>query len=99
MGEDLKQLISIRGAYSGHCTRAVKAANEIMNSYSPDLDVLEDVFEGLCSRMEQLLLQNQTIGLAVSEDKIEEENSQTLEYTHDLMGQKNNIAKFLQVAS
>ena len=88
MGEDLKRLIRVRGAYRGHCTRPVKAANEIMNSYSPDLDALEDVFEGLCSRMEQLLLQNQKIELAVSEDKIEEEISQTLEYTDDLTGQK-----------
>ena len=69
-----------------------------MNSYSPDLDVLEDVFEGLCSRMERLSLQNQKIELAASEDKIEEEISQTLEYTDDLMGQKNKIAKFLRVA-
>ena len=69
-----------------------------MNSYSPDLDVLEDEFEGLCSRMERLSLQNQKIELAVSEDKIEEEISQTLEYTDDLMGQKNKIAKFLRVA-
>ena len=38
-----------------------------MNSYSPDLEELEDVFEGLCSRMKQLLLQNQKIELAVSE--------------------------------
>ena len=37
MGEDLKRLISVRGAYRGHCTRAVKAANEIMNSYLPIL--------------------------------------------------------------
>ena len=44
MGEDLKRLIGVRGAYRGHCTRAVNTANEIMNSYSPDLDVLEDVF-------------------------------------------------------
>ena len=98
MGEDLKRLISVRGAYRGHCTRVVKAANEIMDSYSPDLDALEDVFEGLCSRMEQLLLQNRKIELAVSEDKIEEEISQTLEYTDDLTGQKNKTAKFLQTA-
>ena len=52
MGEDLKRLISVRGAYRGHCTRAIKVANEIMESYSPNLDTLEDVFEGLCSRME-----------------------------------------------
>ena len=91
MGEDLRRLISVRGAYRGHCTRAVKAANEIMNSYSPDLDALEDVFEGLSSRMEQLLLRNQKIELAVSEDKIEEEILQTLEYTDDLTGQKNKI--------
>ena len=52
MGEDLKRLISVRGAYRGHCTRAIKAANEIMESYSPNLDTLEDVFEGLCRRME-----------------------------------------------
>ena len=95
MGEDLKRLISVRGAYRGHCTRAIKAANEIMESYSPNLDTLEDVFEGLCSRMERLSLQNQKIELAVPEDKIEEEITQTLEYTDDLMGQKNKIAKFL----
>ena len=77
MDKDLKRFISVRGAYRRHCTRAVKAANEIMDSYSPDLDTLEDVFEGLCSRMEQLLLQNQKIELAVSKDKIEEEISQT----------------------
>ena len=53
MSKDLKRLISVRGAYRGHCTRAVKAAKEIMESYSPDLDALEDVFEGLCSRMER----------------------------------------------
>ena len=70
MGEDLKRLISVRGAYRGHCTRAIKAANEIMESYLPNLDV----FEGLCSRMERLSLQNQKIELAVPEDKIEEEN-------------------------
>ena len=69
-----------------------------MNSYSPDLEVLEDVFEGLCSKMVQLPLQNQKIELAVSEDKIEEEISQTLKYTDDLMGQKNKIAKFPRVA-
>ena len=28
MGEDLKRLISVRGAYRAHCTRAVKAAND-----------------------------------------------------------------------
>ena len=94
MGEDLKRLISVRGAYRGHCTRAIKEANEIMESYSPNLDTLED--EGLCSRMERLLLQNQKIELAVPEDKIEEEITQTLEYTDDLMGQKNKIAKFLR---
>lgn len=98
MGEDLKRLISVRGAYRGHCTRAIKAANEIMESYSPNLDTLEDVFEGLCSRMERLSLQNQKIELAVPEDKIEEEITQTLEYTDDLMGQKNKIAKFLRDA-
>ena len=48
--------------------------------------------------MEQLLLQNQKIELAVSEVKIEEEISQTLEYTDDLMGQKIKIAKFLRAA-
>ena len=69
-----------------------------MNSYSPDLDVLEDVFEGLRSRMVQHLLQNQKTELAVSEDKIEEEIPQTLEYTDDFMGQKNKIAKFPRVA-
>ena len=81
-------------------TRAIKAANEIMESYSPNLDTLEDVyvFEGLCSRMEGLSLQNQKIELAVPEDKIEEEITQTLEYTDDLMGQKNKIAKFLRNA-
>ena len=98
MGEDLKRVISVRGAYRGHCTRAIKAANEIMESYSPNLDTLEDVFEGLCSRMERLSLQNQKIELAVPEDKIEEEITQTLEYTDDLMGQKNKIAKFLRDA-
>ena len=74
-------------------TRAIKAANEIM-------ETLEDVyvFEGLCSRMEGLSLQNQKIELAVPEDKIEEEITQTLEYTDDLMGQKNKIAKFLRDA-
>ena len=56
------------------------------------------MFEGLCSRMEQLLLHNQEIELAVSEDKIEEEISQTLECTDDLTQQKNKIAKFLRVA-
>ena len=69
-----------------------------MNSYSPDLEVFEHVFEGLCRKMVQLLLQNHKIELAVSEDKIEEEISQTLEYTYDLMGQKDKIAKFLGVA-
>ena len=98
MGEDLKRLINVRGAYRGHCTRAIKAANEIMESYLPNLDALEDVFEGLCSRMERLSLQNQKIELAVPEDKIEEEIAQTLEYTDDLMGQKNKIAKFLRDA-
>ena len=98
MGEELKRLISVRGAYRGHCTRAVKAANEVMNSYSPDLDALEDVFEGLCSSMKQLLLQNQKIELAVSEDKTEAEISQTLQYTDDLTGQKNKTSKFLRVA-
>ena len=89
MVKDLKRLFSVRGAYRGHCTRSVKAANKIMNSYSSDQDALEDVFEGLCSRMEQ----NQKIELAVSEDKIEEQISQTLEYTDDLTGQKNKTAK------
>ena len=51
------------------CTRAVKAANQIMNSYSPDLDVLKDVFKGPCN----IKLQNQKIEFAVSEDIIEEE--------------------------
>ena len=37
--------------------------------------------------MEQLLPQNQKI--TATEDKIEEEISQTLEYTDDLMGQKS----------
>ena len=67
-----------------------------MESYSPNLDALENMFEGLCSRMEQLSLQNQRTELTVPEDKIEEEISQTLEYTDDLMGQKNKIAKFLR---
>ena len=80
MGEDLKQLISVRGAYHGHCTRAIKAANEIMESYSPNLDTLEDIFKGLCSRMERLSLQKQKIELAVPEHEIEEEITQTLEY-------------------
>ena len=93
MGEDLKRLISVRGVYRGHCTRAIKAENEIMESYSPNLDTLEDVVEGLFSRMERLSLQNQKIELAVPEDKIEEEITQTLEYTDDLMGQRNKIAK------
>ena len=98
MGEDLKRLINVRGAYRGHCTRAVKAANEIMESYLPNLDALEDVFEGLSSRMERLSLQNQKIELAVPEDKIEEKIAQTLEYTDDLMGQRSKIAKFLRDA-
>ena len=68
-----------------------------MNSYSPDLEVFEHVFEGLRSKMVQLLLQNQKMELAVSEDKIEEEISQILEYTYDLMGQKDKIAKFPRV--
>ena len=67
MGEDLKRLINVREAYCGHCTGAVKTANEIMESYSPDLDALKDVFEGLCSRMERLSLQNQKIELAVAD--------------------------------
>ena len=46
--------------------------------------------------MEQLLPQNQKI--AASEDKIEEEISQTFEYTDDLMGQKNKIENFLRAA-
>ena len=46
--------------------------------------------------MEQLLPQNQKI--AASEDKIEEEISQTLKYTDDLMGQKNKIENFLRAA-
>ena len=54
-----------------------------MNSYSPDLEVFEHVFEGLRSKTVQLLLQNQKMELAVSEDKIEEEISQTLEYTNE----------------
>ena len=83
MGEDLKRLIRVRGAYRGHCTRVIKAANEIMESYSPNLDTFEDVFERLCSRMERLSLQNQKIELAVPEDKIEEKITQTLEYTDD----------------
>ena len=98
MSDDLKRLINVRGAYRGHCTRAIKAANEIMESYLPNLDALDDVFKGLCSRMERLSLQNQKIELAVPEDKIEEEIAQTLEYTDDLMGQKNKIAKFLHDA-
>jgi len=57
-----------------------------MESYLPNLGDIEYVFERLCSRMEQLSLQNQ---------KIEEEITQTLEYTDELMGQKNKIAKFL----
>ena len=56
------------------------------------------VFEGLCSKLVQLLLQNQKIELAVSEDKIKEEISQTLQYTDDLMRQKDKIAKFPRVA-
>ena len=48
--------------------------------------------------MERLSLQNQEIELAIPEDKIEEEFTQTLEYTDDLMGQKNKIAKFLRNA-
>ena len=48
--------------------------------------------------MVQHLLQNQKTELAVSEDKIEEEIPQTLEYTDDFMGQKNKIAKFPRVA-
>ena len=44
-----------------------------MASYSPNLEVLEDLFEGLCSRMERLSLQDQKIELAVPEDKIEDE--------------------------
>ena len=60
--------------------------------------MLEVVFKGLCGIMERLSLQNQKIELSVSEDKTEEEISQTLEYTDDLMGQKNKIAKFLRVA-
>ena len=98
MGEDLKRLISVRGAYRGHCTRAIKAANEIKESYSPYLDTLEDVFEGLCSRIKRLSLQKQKIELAVPEDKIEEEITQTLEYIDDLMGEKNRTAKFLRDA-
>ena len=98
MGEDLKRLISVRGAYRGHCTRAIKAANEIKESYSPYLDTLEDVFEGLCSRIKRLSLQKQKIELAVPEDKIEEEITQTLEYTDDLMGEKNRTVKFLRDA-
>ena len=61
MGEDMKRLISVRGAYRGHCTRAIKSANEIKESYSPNLDTLEDVFEGLCSRMERLLYRNRRL--------------------------------------
>ena len=62
-----------------------------MESYSPNVDELEDVFEGPWSRMEWLSPQNQKIELAVSEDKIEEEIMQTLKYTDDLMRQKNKI--------
>ena len=69
-----------------------------MESYSPNLDALEDVLKGLCSRMKRLSLQNQRIELAVPEDKIEEEITQTLEYTNDLLRQKNKIAKFLRDA-
>ena len=99
MAEDLKRLISVKGTYRGFCTRVAKGANKIINSFIfSDLDALEDVFEGLCGRMERLSLQNQKIELAVLEDKIEEEISQTLEYTDDLMGQKTKIAKFLRDA-
>lgn len=73
-------------------------ANDIMESYSPNLNAFEDVFKGLCSRMERLSLQNQKIELAVPEDKIKEEITQTLEYTDDLLRQRNKIAKFLRDA-
>ncbi|KAJ7329029.1 hypothetical protein OS493_023322 [Desmophyllum pertusum] len=69
-----------------------------MESHEPDLKSLENTFEGLCSRMEQLSLQNQKIELAVAEDKIEEEIMQTLEYTDELTVQKNKTAKFLREA-
>ena len=49
-----------------------KAANKMV-SYSPNLEALEDLFEGLCSRMERLSLKHQKIKLAYPEDKIEEE--------------------------
>ena len=55
------------------------------------MEVFEHEFEGFCSKMVQLLLQYQKIELAVSEDKIEEEISQTLEYTDDLMGQRTRL--------
>ena len=67
-----------------------------MESYLPNLGKLEYVFKRLCSRMEQLSLQNEKIELAIPEDKIEVEIMQTLEYTDELMGQKNKIAKFLR---
>lgn len=60
-----------------------------MESHLPNFDTHKDVFEGLCSRMERLSLHNQKIELAIPEDKIEEEITQTLEYTIDLMRQKN----------
>ena len=67
-----------------------------MESYLPNLGKLEYVFKRLCSRMEQLSLQNEKIELAIPEDKIEVEIMQTLEYTDELMGKKNKIAKFLR---
>ena len=94
----MKRLKTVRAAYRGHCTRAVKAASGIMESHEPDLKSLENTFEGLCSRMEQLSLQNQKIELAVAEDKIDEEIMQTLEYTDELTVQKNKTAKFLREA-
>ena len=70
MGENLKRLISVKGAYYEHCTRTVKAANEIMESYLPNLEALEDVLEGLCRRMERLSPQNEKTELAVPEDEL-----------------------------
>ena len=68
--ENSRKLKIIRGAYKAHNTRSINRAKEIMDSESPDLPALENLLEGLTTRMKRISTMNDQILTSADEADI-----------------------------
>ena len=71
MAEDLRRLKSIRGAYKGHCTRNIGAAETIMQCDEPSNEELQTILERVVTRMDAITVVDQKIETKVEENDLE----------------------------